>query len=233
MTAKNTKREQRKIQELARYYASQGFRVSVEPRGQAVPSFLRKLDFAPDLIAESDDESNVIEVSSRDTAERLRELSKVVETIEKRRGWKFILVMTNPRTPTPALATPGIPRLNDLQDSFDRVSTLAELSRESNNDFAHAVLLSAWAIVEGALRMYLYTGRTEMRARSPRSIVRDAVMFGFITPNEGHFLDSVAQLRNAVAHGAVDTKIPASTVNRLMSLCKSLVSETAPKKRDG
>lgn len=232
MTAKKTKREQRKIQELARDYASKGFRVSVEPRGQAVPAFLRKLDFAPDLIAESDDESHVIEVSSRDTAERLRELSKVVETIEKRRGWSFILVMTNPRMPTPAFATPDIPRLNDLQDSFERVSTLAELSRESDNDFAHAVLLSAWAIVEGALRMYLHSGRTEMRARSPRSIARDAVMFGFITASEGDFLDSVAQLRNAVAHGAVDTKISASTLNRLMSLCKSLVSETEPKKRD-
>ena len=94
MKKSNTKREAKKIRELSRKYKGEGFRVSMLPNGTAIPEFLRQLDYAPDLIAESEKESYVIEVSSRDTAERLREISNVVDTIEKKRGWDFILVMT-------------------------------------------------------------------------------------------------------------------------------------------
>ena len=224
MTKTNTQRELRKIRELARDYESKGFHVSVEPRGSAVPAFLRKLEFSPDLVAESDEESHVIEVSSRDTAERLRELSPIVDAIEKKRGWNFILVMTNPRTPSGAPSATEAPSLDELQASLENVKELSVLSTKSENRFTHAVLLSAWAVVEGALRMYLYTGKPEKQPRSPRSIVRDAVMYGFITATEGNFLDSIAQIRNSVAHGAVNTKVPAKTLSRLLSLCDSLVS---------
>ena len=232
MTMKKTKREQRKIKELAREYSEKGYRVSIEPHGQKLPKFLRKINFVPDLIAESDTGSSVIEVSSKATVDRLRELSTFVETIEKRPGWSFELVMTNPQTTTPAAAIHGIPQLDDLQDSFEKLSALLILSRESDNDFSHAVLLSAWAIVEGALRMYLFSDKAEIPVRNSRSIVRDAVMFGFISANEGKFLDSVAQFRNSIAHGAVETKIPDSLLNRLVELCKSLIKETESKKRD-
>jgi len=225
MTKNNTARELKKIKELARDYTSKGFRVSVEPRGQDMPAFLRSLDFCPDLIAESDAESYVIEVSSRDTAERLRELSEVVNAIEKRRGWSFILVMTNPRVPSPVPGPSPIPQLRDLQDSFRKVSNLDELSRKSNHDFSHAILLSGWAVIEGALRMYLDTGQSKAHEHSPRSIVRDAVMIGYITRKEGEFLSRVAELRNVVAHGGVNTYIPTSTIKRLLVLCKQLVSE--------
>lgn len=223
MTEKNTQRETKKIQELARDYMSKGFRVLVEPRGQKIPTFLRQLAFSPDLIAESETESHVIEVTSRETAERLRELTVVVEAIEKKRGWSFVLVMTNPRTPVPAPRSVVTPKIEELQSSFEKVSTLAELSAEAGNDFSHAVLLSAWAIVEGALRMYLDSGRSKKTVRSPRSVVRDAVMFGYITRSEGEFLESVAKMRNVIAHGAVNIGIPKSRIDRLLKVCRSLV----------
>lgn len=229
MTDKNTPREAKKIQELARDYSSKGFHVSVGPRGKEIPEFLRMLHFSPDLIAESEAESHVIEVTSRETAERLRELTEVVEAIEKRRGWNFILVMTNPRTPSPAPSVTAIPILEELDDAFETVSKLAKLSAESGHGFSHAVLLSAWAIVEGALRMYLDSGKVKKRVHSPISIVRDAVMMGFITRSEGEFLDSVARTRNDIAHGAVSLNIPISTIDRLLKLCGSLATDSKKK----
>lgn len=225
MTDTNTQRETKKLQELARDYADKGFRVAIYPKEEDIPAFLRRLHFSPDLLAESDEESHVVEVSSRDTAERLRELSEVVDVIEKRRGWSFVLVMTNPRTQPASFADAELPQLEDLQRALQSVQSLAELSRQSHNEYAHAVLLSAWAVVEGALRMFLDTGKNHVKSRHPRSIVRDAIMVGFITSAEGEFLDAVAQLRNSVAHGVVNMRVSATTIKKLLKLCSSLVSE--------
>jgi Holliday junction resolvase len=227
----NTRRELKKIRELARDYERKGFRVSVLPRGDAVPTFLRQMDFSPDLIAESGKETHVIEVSSRDTTERLRELSKIVDAIEKKRGWDFILVMTNPRVPASPPVSPEPPSLHDLQELLERVRSLSVISSKAGNQFAHAVLLAAWAVAEGALRMYLYSDRPETWNRSPRSIVRDAVMYGFISADEGNFLDSVAETRNAVAHGVATTSVRPGMLEKLILLCESLVTSRDSRKQ--
>jgi Holliday junction resolvase len=225
MIKNNTKREIKKIRELVREYEKKGFTVTVEPSGYTLPDFMRELNYIPDLIAISQEESHVVEVSSRDSAERLREISKIVDTIEKERGWRFILVMTNPRVPTVEAIQPAVPELSDLQSAYNRLLKLEELSHNYKNEFDHAILLSAWSIVEGALRMYNYTGKSKTPVRSSRSVVRDAVMIGFITQKEGEFLDYIAGIRNPLAHGAVNSKISAASLNKLVKLCKSLVSE--------
>jgi uncharacterized protein YutE (UPF0331/DUF86 family) len=229
MIKANTQREMKKIRELAREYKNKGFTVSVEPTGDAIPDFIKQFDYTPDLIAISQEESHVVEVSSRDTAERLREISKIVDTIEKERGWRFILVMTNPRVSSVESIQPTIPELSDLQSAFKKLSKLVELSHNYKNEFDHAILLSAWSIVEGTLRMYNYTGKSKKPVRSSRSVVRDAVMIGFITQKEGEFLDYIADIRNSVAHGAVNSKIRTASLNKLVNLCKSLVSEVNTK----
>lgn len=225
MTETNTQRELKKIRDLARDYEKKGFTVSIAPQGSAIPAFIRELNFTPDLIAKSQEESHVIEVSSRDTAERLRELSDIVDAIEKKRGWRFILVMTNPRTSSVASIQPLIPELPELQSSFKKLSKLVSLSSNYGNEFDHAILLLAWSIIEGALRMYNYTGKAKIPVRTPQSVVRDAVMIGFITQKEGEFLDYMAKIRNSVAHGAVDIKIRDASLKRLIKLCEGLVSE--------
>lgn len=224
----NTERERKKIAEVAREYTQKGYKVSVLPRGSKVPAFLRELSFSPDLLAISDKESYVIEVSSRDTAEQLKELSLIVDAIEKRRGWNFVLVMTNPRRPRVAPSPPRVPNLDELEYAYKKVLELTKISTQNSEDFSHAVLLSAWSIVEGALRMYLDTGKSKVRSRTPSSIVRDAVMMGFLDQAEGEFLTSVSRLRNEIAHGAVSTKVNKVLINKLVNICGALVisSET-------
>jgi len=225
MIKTNTKREIKKIQELAREYKKKGFTVYIEPTGNEVPSFIKNFNYTPDLIAISQEESHIVEVSSRDTAERLREISKLVDTIEKERGWRFILVMTNPRVSSVESIQPTIPKLSDLQSALKKLSELVELSYSNELKFDQAILLSAWSIVEGTLRMYNYSGKSRMPVRSSRSVVRDAVMLGFITKEEGEFLDNIAEIRNSVTHGAVDKKISTASLTKLIKLCKSLVTE--------
>lgn len=225
MTKTNTQREIKKIKELAREYENKGFIVSIEPKGTAIPSFIRELNFTPDLIAKSQEESHVIEVSSRDSAVRLRELSSIADAIEKKRGWRFVLVMTNPRISSVASTQTPIPELDELQSSYKKLFKLKALSSDNDNDFDQAILLLAWSIVEGALRMYNYSGNTKTPVRSPQSVVRDAVMIGFITQKEGEFLDYIVDIRNRIAHGAVETKIRGASLQKLVKLCELLVSE--------
>lgn len=225
MTETNTQREIKRIKDLAREYKKKGFDVTVSPQGNAIPAFIRELNFQPDLIAKSQEETYVIEVSSRDSVERLRELSSIADAIEKKRGWRFVLVMTNPRVSSVASIGPPIPELNDLQTSYNKLSKLMMISSNYGNDFDQAILLLAWSIVEGALRMYNYSGKSKSPIRSPKSVVRDAVMIGFITQSEGEFLDYIADIRNRVAHGALDTKIRCASLKKLVKLSESLVSE--------
>jgi len=229
MTKNNTEREFKKIRELALDYKKKGFKVTIAPKGNDIPAFIKKLNYMPDLIAISQEESHVVEVSSRDTAERLREISKIVDGIEKKRGWRFVLVMTNPRASSAVSTEPPIPESSELQSAFKKLSKLVEISNGYGNEFDHAILLLAWSIVEGALRMYNYTGKSKTPVRAPQSIVRDAVMIGFITQEEGEFLDYIAKIRNSVAHGAVDRKIRAASLKKLIKLCETLVSEVNTK----
>ena len=134
--------------------------------------------------------------------------------------------MTNPRVSSVDSIQPSIPELPELESAYKELSKLAELSHNSGNKFDRAILLLAWSIVEGALRMYNYTGKSKTPVRAPQSVVRDAVMIGFITREEGEFLDEIAKIRNSVAHGAVNRKIPTASLDELIRLCGLFVSES-------
>lgn len=223
--AESKERERRKAQRLARDYEKQGFRVSVEPRGEQLPEFLRESSYKPDLIVEGPEESIVIEVTSRDSVERLRQLSDVSRRIRRQRGWEFMLVMTNARSPREPDFPVHLADINDLQDAFRRVEELYEQCKTNGGEYSHAILLSVWAIVEGVLRMYLYTGkRNSQQVRSAHSLVRDAVMLGFLELEEGRFFDRMASARNRVAHGVVTERVSAADLDRLVRECRLLLS---------
>jgi uncharacterized protein YutE (UPF0331/DUF86 family) len=227
MTSRHTtdKRELARIRELAREYESKGFKVSIAPRDQDLPAFLKPFQFSPDLIATSKQKSYVVEVTSRNTAEQLRRLEPIVEAIEEAPGWEFILVMTNPRTPRTAPPSTRAVTLDELQQPLEKLHSLAAASTAAEHKYDQAVLMAAWAVIEAALRMYLYTNNPEKQARSPRSLVRDAVMYGFLTSAEGEFLSSITELRNAIAHGAVTITVPPQTLKRVLALCDALARE--------
>jgi uncharacterized protein YutE (UPF0331/DUF86 family) len=133
--------------------------------------------------------------------------------------------MTNPRSPRqPAVSLDALD-LEDLQAPLSNVLSLAELSRQSEGKYDHAVLLSAWAVIEASLRMYLYHNKSEKLGRQPRSIVRDAIMYGFINSSDGEFLDQIIQLRNGIAHGALTEIVPKQTLNRVVKLADSLARQ--------
>ena len=217
-------RERRKTLLLAREYEGRGFKVTVEPQGERLPEFLRESSYKPDLIVEGPGESIVIEVTSRDSVERLRELSELSGRIEREPGWRFMLVMTNSRSPREPDFPVPVAELDDLREAVRRVEKLHEQFRDGEPGYGHAVLLLAWTVVEGVLRMYLYTGkRSRAQVRSGQALVRDAVMYGFVELEDGEFLDRMASVRNRIAHGVVSEQVSRVDLDRLVRVCRSLV----------
>ena len=219
-----TEREYRKTRQLGRHFEKKGYTVRIEPRGTQLPKFLRETGYMPDLIAENPDESIVVEVTSKDSAARLREISDVSELIERQQGWQFVLVMTNARESIgPDFPVP-LADFDELKNALNSLLDLYELSNVSDGQYSHAVLLSAWAIVEGVLRKYLYTGaHVAQQVRSPQSLVRDSVMVGLLQMEDGEFLDKMASARNRVAHGAVNERVTVQDLERLVQWCKSML----------
>lgn len=187
----------RKIKELARQYSDQGYTVTVGPKRSQLPVFLRELEYQPDLIAKSPEESFVFEVATSNSAERLARMSKIATIVNKRPKWKFVLVMTNPRMSRPSLSEDDVKSLSDLQQALGDLNDLSMVSEKRSNQFYDMVLLKAWSIIEAAIRL----GIPSKRNLSPRSIIRDAVMFGLVSQRDGDFLQDAAELRNRVAHG--------------------------------
>ena len=226
MCVKKIEREHVKARRLGRDYKEKGYTVSFEPRGTQLPNFLREIGYMPDLIVKGRDGSIVIEVTSRDSVARLRELSKVSETIGRQPGWQFQLVMTNARNPTgPDFPVP-LADVDKLKKALSDLLKLYELSNNSNERYSHAVLLLVWAIVEGILRVWLYStsGHAREQVSSPHSLVRDGVMLGFLEMEDGEFLDKMASARNRVAHGTVSEKVKAQNLEKLVQRCESMLS---------
>ncbi len=211
----------RKIRELARQYSDRGFKVIVEPKGRQLPSFLRELGYEPDLIAKSPEESFVFEVSTRNSADKLARMSKVATIVNDRAKWKFVLVMTNPKVVRPTLTDYKLRSVLELRQSVQDLNDLVSVSVKRSNQFNDMVILKAWSIIEAAIRI----GVPREKNLSPRSLIRDAVMFGLISQRDGEFLQNVAELRNRIVHGFRVREPPEVQIGRLQDVIERLLHE--------
>lgn len=217
------KRELEKLHDLERQYVSDGFNVVVQPAPSKLPSFLRKLDFTPDLIAKSKRENHVVVVSSSASVKKLERYAAVASAVEAQPRWKFLLVMTNPRDGSTQLHEPTVKNTNQLRDALANVRELSGFSKASGNKHDYAALLAAWSVFEASLRHEYVRSGEVIRATSSQSIVRDAVMLGLLKRTDGAFLEHIAQKRNAIAHGNITIPIGKHDLERLVKLTSKLV----------
>jgi hypothetical protein len=88
-------REKKKIESLARQYRKRGYRVFAELEGYAVPGPIG--GFVPDLIAQSADETIIIEViTALEDRERKSAVEKFARIANENPNTRFDLVVVNP-----------------------------------------------------------------------------------------------------------------------------------------
>jgi hypothetical protein len=112
--------EKQRIQEIAQEYRGKGYEVTIQPGRGQLPEFLTR--YRPHILAHGGGENLVIEVESRTSMMRSRDLRKLARTIEEHPGWRFELVVTNPSEDAPSLDKNGIARatgkIEELLDSI-------------------------------------------------------------------------------------------------------------------
>jgi uncharacterized protein YutE (UPF0331/DUF86 family) len=186
-----------KLQEIAAEYEAGGYEVLVEPRPEQLPEFLA--GFRPDLVARGPNESVVVEVkvgTQTAASERFRELA---ETIQRQPGWRFSLVVIDPRSDEVA---PPTQQLLARQEIVDRLGRANELLKTGATD---AAFLLMWVAVEALLRHIATREGLPLERVPSSSLMKELFSLGILSRSELEVAQRAFSVRNALVHGFATT----------------------------
>jgi hypothetical protein len=216
-----TNLEGSKVAELAREYSSAGYRVIEAPTDAQMPSFLRGTGFQPDLIANSEHENIVIEVRSRESIRHDKNLAQISDIVEKNEGWSFLLVYTNPRSKSQTAPSGQVSPRATIIESLTNAQRWVDKGSEVE---PAATLLWLWSILEAAILNASRLETDKSRPRTPRTLIRDAVIEGLISDKSFEFLERLMRVRNEVAHGNLLKSPRHNELQRLVRVCEEILS---------
>jgi hypothetical protein len=185
--------EYERLLEVAREYHEKGYDIILHPGQAELPEFLA--NHQPDLIARGPDETVVVEVRSRDSLIRSRELTPLAEILADRPGWRLELVVTNPTG-----RKPGVYPYKSL--SFADIRTkLQEVEKLLASGSLEATLLVCWAAAEAIIRLTAVEQDVNLEQLSPLSALKTTFSLGILSRADYKVLERAYELRSRVAHG--------------------------------
>ena len=205
-----------KLQEVAAEYEARGYEVLVEPSPEQLPEFL--VGFRPDLVARGPHESVVVEVkvgTQTAASERFRELA---ETIQRQPGWRFSLVVIDPRSDEVA---PPTQQLLDRQDIVDRLGRANALLKTGATDAAFLLL---WVAVEALLRHIATREGLPLERVPSSSLMKELFSLGILSRSELEVAQRAFSVRNALVHGFATTQLD-ETARELAQFAQKLLLE--------
>jgi REase_AHJR-like protein len=205
-----------KLQEIAAEYEARGYEVLVEPRPEQLPEFLA--GFRPDLVARGPNESVVVEVkvgTQTAASERFRELA---ETIQRQPGWRFSLVVIDPRSDE--VAPPTQPLLA-RQEIVDRLGRANELLKTGATD---AAFLLMWVAVEALLRHIATREGLPLERVPSSSLMKELFSLGILSRSALEVAQRAFSVRNALVHGFATTRLD-ETSRELAQFAQKLLLE--------
>ena len=220
MKTENTVRESQRVSELAADYRKKGYSVIEPRRVSEIPEFMRDLGYLPDLLATSPQESLVVEVKSRETANDLTRLSRIAERVNAERGWQFVLVFTNPREQTTETKAPSRGRVQDLLLKSRALGLVTPVHVEAS-------FLFAWVAFESSLRLLPAGKRGARVVSTPWTLVRDAATDGSLARRDARDIERMLKMRNAILHGGDLTPPTISDVASLQALTAEILQVSA------
>jgi hypothetical protein len=205
-----------KLQEIAAEYQARGYEVLVEPSADKLPEFLAS--FRPDLVARGPNESVVVEIkvgTKTAASERFRDLA---ETIQRQPGWRFSLVVIDPRSDEVAPPT---------QQLLDRKEIAARLERANellNTGTVDAAFLLLWVAVEALLRHIATREGLPLERVPSSSLMKELFSLGILSRSQLDVAQRAFSVRNALVHGFETTRLD-ETARELAQLAQPLLSE--------
>jgi uncharacterized protein YutE (UPF0331/DUF86 family) len=205
-----------KLQEIAAEYEARGYEVLIEPSPEQLPEFLG--GFRPDLVARKPNESVVVEVkvgTQTAASERFRELA---ETIQRQPGWRFSLVVIDPRSDEVA---PPTQQLLDRQEIVDRLGRAQELLKTGATD---AAFLLMWVSVEALLRHIATREGLPLERVPSSSLMKELFSLGILSRSELEVAQRAFSVRNALVHGFATARLD-ETSRELAQFAQKLLLE--------
>lgn len=193
MTSSTQEIYRRTIQEIANDYERRGYRVLIEPSSKQLPLFLAA--FRPDIVAYGPHDSVVIEVKvGTETAasERFRDLA---ETIQHQPGWRFSLVVVDPRSDDVAPAT---------QPLLDRETIIAYLQEAEvlfKRGVKEAAFLLVWSAMEALLRHMASREGLPLERVPSSALFKEIYSLGILSHDGLTLALRALSARNALVHG--------------------------------
>jgi uncharacterized protein YutE (UPF0331/DUF86 family) len=187
---------------------AEGFEVFAHPSPPLLPAFMR--DHSPDAIALREDKKLAIEVL-HEGAPSHRRLDRLRELLSQRKDWELRVYWISPTNIRKAIE--GVSR-DIIEQSIKAAEELTADGR------TRPALLMAWATFEAIGRAILPDKL--QRPQPPGRLAEVLAADGYITPTEADHLRRLAESRNHVAHGGLETSVSEADLQRFVDVLKTL-----------
>jgi hypothetical protein len=216
MSIERTREEHQRLRDIANYLKRRGYRVLVEPPSNSLPEFLRP--FRPDLVAESEDESLVIEMTSRDRHSDPVYWRELTNAVEEHPGWRLELVLAPP---------PNGQRLPALSaaEIKDRLRSSALLTGQGQTN---AAFLLNWSALEAAMRHVCDREELDPPDYRTATLISRLYTEGEMDREDYDRLMELMRQRNAIVHGMSAPPVEPDTVAELDRLSRELLEQPTP-----
>lgn len=188
---------------------AEGFEVFAEPSAHILPPFLR--GYRPDAIAVRSDRKLAIEIV-RQGSDAQEKLLKIRALLAGQKGWELRVYWVNPLNGT---------RKVEGADREAIAGTIHAIESLLRDDNAAPALLLAWATLEAIGRALLPD--LFVRPQTPARLIEVLASQGHLTPSEADRFRELADVRNKIAHGDLQTGVRVDELRSLVSTLKELL----------
>jgi hypothetical protein len=193
----------------ARNYRRLGYEVLEQPRGDALPSFLRA--FAPDLVVMKDDDHAVVEIKTRESIIGSTEFVELAKTIDAHAGWRLELISLGRRKePLEELSPDALERL---------VAAGLSASDAGQRDLALVYLVS---VLDELVRDAATLHRVRGRDRSAPAVIQELSFQGIIDEETADVLKWAWKRRHAIVHGQAGAETSRTEITRVAAACREV-----------
>ncbi|MDQ2080982.1 hypothetical protein RA307_12385 [Xanthobacteraceae bacterium Astr-EGSB] len=207
MTTAETRREL--LRNIVADLEDEGYEVFLQPSKLILPRFLK--NFRPDAVAHRGGEHLVVALVTG-SAEADKDLPAMTTAVRANPGWSLRLIIADPTREQKTLSPE---RLETIKRSADE---MAALIREG---LYRAAMLVGWSTLEAL-------GRAAMpaelaRPQNPKGLVQILAQEGYVLPTEAELLRKLADKRNALIHGEVQTEVSKSEAEEFAAILGTLM----------
>src|SRR5262245_28487199 len=206
----------RKIQEIANDYETRGYRVLIEPALTALPALLA--NFHLDIVAYGPEDSIVVEVKVGTRTAASEHYRELAETIQHHPGWRFSLVVVDPRSDD---VTPSTWPLLNREKIVERLQEAEELLQRGVKEAAFVLL---WVSIEALLRHIASREGLPLERVPSSALLKELFSLGLLSRNGLDITSRAFSVRNSLVHGFEAPELDA-ILGELTILAQELLAE--------